>query len=92
MLRITKILEDEKTVRLRLDGRLDGSTLADLEAIILQSKNGRTKLITLDLAGVVFIDEASVKLLRKMKDQISIVNASLFVKTLIGDVLDDRID
>jgi anti-anti-sigma regulatory factor len=93
MLRITKTLEDEKTIRLSLDGRIDESSMSELEASVVQSRNGGGKSVTLDFAGVLFIDEPALKVLRKIKDhRLTIVNGSLFVKTLLGDLLDDRGD
>jgi anti-anti-sigma regulatory factor len=93
MLRITKTLEDEKTIRLSLDGRIDESSMSELEASVVQSRNGGGKSVTLDFAGVVFIDEAGLQLLQNIKDhRTTIVNCSLFVKTLLGDLLDDRGD
>jgi ABC-type transporter Mla MlaB component len=93
MLRITKILEDENTIRLSLDGRVDGSSMAELEASVVQYRNGGGKSVTLDFAGVLFIDEAGLKLLQKIKDhRITIINCSLFVKTLLGDLFHDRGD
>jgi anti-anti-sigma regulatory factor len=65
--------------------------MSELEASVVQYRNGGGRSVTLDFSGVVFIDEAGLRLLRKIKDdRINIVNCSLFVKTLLGDVLDDR--
>jgi anti-anti-sigma regulatory factor len=93
MLRITKTLEGKKTMRLNLDGRVDRSSMSELEASVIQYRNGGGKSVTLDFAGVVFIDEAGLTLLERLKDRrITIVNCSLFVKTLLGDLLDGRGD
>ena len=90
MLRITKTFDDERTVHLRLDGRVDESMLSELEQSVLEHRNKRGKAITLDFSGVVFIDDAGVRLLRKMKHKkLKIVNCSLFIKTLIGDLIEE---
>ena len=91
MLRITDVFEDEQTISLRLDGRVDETTVAELEESILQHRNGKGKRITLDFAGIVFINDVGVDLLRKIKDdRIRIVNCSLYVKSLLGDLIEEN--
>jgi len=66
------------------------SMLSELEQSVLEHRNKRGKAITLDFSGVVFIDDAGVRLLRKMKHKkLKIVNCSLFIKTLIGDLIEE---
>jgi anti-anti-sigma regulatory factor len=90
MLRITKTFDDERTVQLRLDGRVDESMLSELEQSVVAHRNQRGKAITLDFSGVVFIDDAGVKFLRKMKKKnLKIINCSLFIRTLIGDLVEE---
>jgi anti-anti-sigma regulatory factor len=90
MLRITKTFDDESKVQLRLDGRVDKSMLPQLEQSVVEQRNSRGKAITLDFSGVVFIDDAGVKLLKRMKHKkLKIVNCSLFIKTLIGDLIEE---
>lgn len=90
MLRITKTFADERTVQLRLDGRVDESMLSELEQSVVGHRNRRGKAITLDFSGVVFIDDAGVKLLRKMKNRnLKIINCSVFIKTVIGDLAEE---
>jgi anti-anti-sigma regulatory factor len=92
MLRITKTFDDERTVYLRLDGRVDESVLSELKQSVLEHRNKRDKAITLDFSGVVFVDDAGVKFLRKkMKHKrVKIVDCSLFIKTLIGDLIEEE--
>ena len=89
MLRITKTFEDQNSVDLRLDGRVDESTVGELQESVAEHRNGRHKAIVLDFGGVVFINDAGIELLRKVKDKrVTIRNCSLFVKTLLGDLID----
>jgi anti-anti-sigma regulatory factor len=89
MLRITKTFEDQDMVQLRLDGRVDESTIGNLEESVAEHRNGKHKAITLDFGGVVFINDAGIEILRKVKDErVTIRNCSLFVKTLLGDLID----
>ena len=76
-------------VQLRLDGRVDESTIGNLEESVAEHRNGKHKAITLDFGGVVFINDAGIEILRKVKDErVTIRNCSLFVKTLLGDLID----
>ena len=88
MLRITKTFEDQNTVELRLDGRLDESTVGELAESVAEHRNGNDKAITLDFGGVVFINDAGIEILHKVKNErVAIKNCSLFVKTLLADLI-----
>ncbi|MGH7833194.1 MAG: STAS domain-containing protein [Candidatus Binatia bacterium] len=90
MLRISKTFEDNETITLRLDGRLDQASAAELEENVREHRNGKSRAIILDFAGVVFVDDAGVELLRRVKDRRTrITNCSLFVKALISDFLEE---
>jgi anti-anti-sigma regulatory factor len=66
--------------------------LFELEQSVLAHRNQRGKAITLDFSGVVFIDDAGVKLLRKMKNKnLKIINCSVFIKTVIGDLAEEDV-
>jgi anti-anti-sigma regulatory factor len=83
-------MEDTETIRLRLDGRLDQASATELEENVREHRNGKSKAIILDFAGVVFVDDAAVELLRRIKDGgTQIINCSLFVKALISDFLEE---
>lgn len=84
MLSITKTLEDERRVQFRLDGSVDGAALFTLEKTMAQCTDGADKTITLDFAGVVFIDDDAARRVAQLKgDGIRIVNGSLFIETLL---------
>lgn len=84
MLRITETSEDKKTVTLKLDGRMVGESASDLEELCLHHRDERGKTVVLDFAGVAFIDNYGLKVLKKIKDnRILIVNYSLFIETLL---------
>ncbi|MGI0025772.1 MAG: hypothetical protein ACREA4_11610, partial [Nitrososphaera sp.] len=48
MLRITETPKDEKTVILRLDGKVVGTCVTDLERICMYYSKERTKTVVLD--------------------------------------------
>ncbi len=84
MLRITETSEDEKTVTLKLDGKMVGASASDLEELCLHHRDKRGKTVVLDFSGVAFIDNYGLKVLKKIKDsRVSIVNYSLFIETLL---------
>ena len=85
MLRITEISQDEKTVKLRLDGRLVEAWVSDLEEMCIHYRDEESKTVVLDLSGVTFIDNRGVRMLEKIKDgRLKIVNCSLFIEALLN--------
>jgi anti-anti-sigma regulatory factor len=88
MLRITEISEDDKTVKLRLDGRIVEAWVSDLEEICIHYRDEKRKTVVLDLSGVTFIDSRGVTMLEKMKDgRLKIVNCSLFIEALLNSLM-----
>ena len=87
MLRITENLENGKTVRLRLDGTLNALSLPELEEICSRHQTEDTKVILLDLAGVIFMtDEMAKKLVELRSDRLRIINCSPFIEMLLKTV------
>lgn len=87
MLRITQSSPDEETVSLRLDGTLTATTCGELEALCLQYQESDGKLIYLDMAGVVFMNEEVAKRLVELRsNRLSIINCSPFVEMLLRTV------
>jgi anti-anti-sigma regulatory factor len=84
MFRTTEISEDEKTVTLRLDGKLIDAWVSDLEKLCLYYKDEKNKAVVLDFSGVTFIDGKGVRMLENIKDEkIKITNCSLFIQKLL---------
>ena len=84
MLRITETSKDEKTVTLKLDGKMIGASVSDLEELCLHHRNEKGKTVVLDFSGVTFIDNHGLRILKKIKDnRLIIVNYSLFIETLL---------
>jgi anti-anti-sigma regulatory factor len=89
MLRITENAENENTVRLRLDGTVNSTSYAELEATCSRHRNlAQEKIIILvDMAGVVFMNnEVASKLARLRSEQLKIINCSPFIETLLNTV------
>lgn len=91
MLRITENTENGKTVRLRLDGTVDSASYAELEEAWERHHEGSGKIILIDMAGVVFMDnEAASRLAKFRSEQLRIINCSPFIETLLDRV--ERLD
>ena len=84
MLRITKNSHSGKTVSFRLDGTLTAASCADLEALCSHYQESEGKLVQLDMAGVVFMNEEVAKRLVELRsDRLSIINCSPFIEMLL---------
>jgi anti-anti-sigma regulatory factor len=90
MLRITEIYEGDKTVTLRLDGKVVGTRVSELEELCLHHRDEKNKIVVLDFGGVSFIDSSAVRMLGKIKDErIKITNCSPFIRSLLRDLITD---
>ncbi|HXV79788.1 MAG TPA: STAS domain-containing protein [Candidatus Binatia bacterium] len=88
MLRITENTENGKTVRLRLDGTVTSTSYGELEAVCARHQEERAKIILVDMAGVVFMDnEVASELARLRGEQLRIINCSPFIEMLLNTVL-----
>jgi len=75
MLRITETSKDEKTVTLRLDGRVVDVWISDLKRQCLYYRDKENKTVVIDFSGVTFINSEGIRMLEKIKDErVKIVN------------------
>ena len=87
MLRITENTENGKTVTLRLDGTVNSDSYAELEAACSRHREIPTKIIVVDMAGVVFMNkEMASKLAGLRSETFRIINCSPFIETLLNIV------
>lgn len=87
MLRITQSSPDDETVSLRLDGTLTATACGELEALCSEYQESDGKIIHLDMAGVVFMNEEVAKRLVELRsNRLSIINCSPFVEMLLSTV------
>jgi anti-anti-sigma regulatory factor len=85
MLRITEVSKDDKAINLRLEGKLIGKWIAELERLCLHYTDEENKIVVLDFSGVTFIERKGLRMLESIKDgQIKIVNCSPFIDSLLG--------
>lgn len=83
MLKITEHHEDDNTLRLRLDGTVDSTSLAELQNVLSQENGAHNLKVVLDMAGVVFMNEESADQLAKLRDTLHIINCSPFIEMLL---------
>jgi anti-anti-sigma regulatory factor len=83
LLKITKIAEDNRSVTLKLEGRIVGRWVNELKKECNKYLDKRSKQI-LDLSGVTFIDDQGIKMLKAMVgDQVELIRCSLFLSGLL---------
>jgi anti-anti-sigma regulatory factor len=87
MLRITENPENGITVRLRIEGKLTEAGYPELESICARHQDSKGKVLLLDMAGVVFMqDEVAKKLANLRGERLRIINCSPFIETLLATV------
>jgi hypothetical protein len=87
MLRITENAENGRTVRLRLDGTVTSTSYSELEAACTRHREAPEKIILVDMAGVVFMNnEMASKLAGLRSEKLRIINCSPFIETLLNTV------
>ncbi|MBM4260277.1 MAG: hypothetical protein FJ145_02435 [Deltaproteobacteria bacterium] len=88
MLKITEQYENEKTLRLRLDGTVDSTSLTELQNVLSQGNDTNGLTVILDTAGVTFMNEQAANQLAKLRNQsLHIVNGSPFIEMLLNSAL-----
>ena len=91
MLKITETSKEEKTVTLRLDGKISDDWIRELERVCLHYRDEENKIVVLDFSGVTFIDDNGVRMMKKIKnDQIRIINCSLFIRSCLPNLVDNN--
>lgn len=84
MLKITEQPENEKTLRLRLDGIVDSTTFAALQSVWTGRNDDAASTVILDMAGVTFMSaEAAIQLAELAKHSVHFVNCSPFIEMLL---------
>jgi anti-anti-sigma regulatory factor len=87
MLRITENSQNGEAIIFRLDGTLTVASCVELEAMCSQYQESDGKMIHLDMAGVVFMNEEVAKRLVELRtDRLSIINCSPFIEMLLKTV------
>ena len=75
---------DERTATLKLEGKIIGRWVAELEKECKKCLQRKIGLI-LDLSSVAFIGDQGIKMLQEMdKERVKLIGCSLFLKELLA--------
>ena len=82
-MKITKITEDDTCVTLKLEGRIVGQWVNELNKECKKYMGKRSRL-NLDLSGATFVDDQGIKMLRAVVgDQVKLIRSSLLLSELL---------
>ncbi len=85
MHRLTRLDHDASRTTIRLEGRLVAACLPSVSAVCGECLRGG-RALTIDLAGVAFLDDAAAAALRALRDAgAKLVGASAFVRALLEE-------
>ena len=85
MFKLTCEIVDEDTVTLKIEGRIVGRWVEELDAECKKCLAKKSKLV-IDLSGVSFIDDRGIKVLKGMRgDRTRLTGHSLFLSGLLDD-------
>lgn len=87
MLRITEHMENNRTVRLRLDGTISLQSFDDLKEACNRHLEETERMIILDMEGVDFMsDDAASRVALLQSESLRVINCSPFITTLLETV------
>ena len=84
MLRITQVSEDSDRVCLKVEGRVIGDWVAELDRTC-GSCLSQSRQITLDVSDVTYIDRQGIETLKRiLGENVQLTGANLLVQALLG--------
>lgn len=84
MLRITQVSEDNDTVCLKVEGRVIGDGVSELDRTCEYSLS-RNRRIILDMSDVTYIDRQGVDALKRiLGNNVQLTDATLLLQALLG--------
>ncbi|HBH80867.1 MAG TPA: hypothetical protein DDY39_13665 [Nitrospira sp.] len=84
MLRITQVSEDSDQVYLKVEGRVIGDGISELDRICANCLSENRRII-LDMSEVTYIDRQGVDALKRiLKNNAQLTGATLLVQALVG--------
>lgn len=85
MLRITVNLENDKAIRLRLDGTVSTDSFNELAQLCARHQRNGGQPVIVDMAGVNFMhDDAARKLAQLRTESVRAINCSPFIAALLN--------
>ena len=83
MLKVTLIEDGPKTITLKLEGRIAGQWVDELERECEKQLETHKKLV-LDVFGVTFVDDRGIRMLMSVGgDRVELIRCSLFISELL---------
>jgi len=83
MIRITRLPDDRGNIRLKVEGRLVGDWVSELDRVCAEYSSTKIR-VSLDLSDVSFIDGRGVEVLRTLSDKgFQLIGASLWIQSLL---------
>ncbi len=84
MLRITPMSDDGHTVHLKVEGRVVGDWVPELDQVCGSCLSQKKKVV-LDFTEVTFMDRRGVNVLKGLlRERVQITGASLIIQALLG--------
>lgn len=84
MLRITQVREDGDTIHLKVEGRVIGDGVSELDRTCEDSLS-RNQRIILDMSDVTYIDRHGVDALKRiLGNNVQLTDATLLLQALLG--------
>ncbi|MDA2910972.1 hypothetical protein MYX04_08585 [Nitrospiraceae bacterium AH_259_D15_M11_P09] len=84
MFRITPMSDDGQTVHLKVEGRVVGDWVAELDQVCGSCLSQKKKVV-LDFTEVTFMDRRGVNVLKGLlRERVQITGASLMIQALLG--------
>ncbi len=84
MLRITQVREDGDTIHLKVEGRVIGNSVSELDHTCKDCLS-RNRRIILDMSDVTYIDRQGVDALKRiLGNNVQLTDATLLLQALLG--------
>lgn len=84
MLRITQVREDGDTIHLKVEGRVIGDGVSELDRTC-EDRLSRNQRIILDMSDVTYIDRQGVDALKRiLGNNVQLTDATLLLQALLG--------
>ena len=84
MLRITQVREDGDTIHLKVEGRVIGDGVSELDRTC-EDRLSRNQRIILDMSDVTYIDRQGVDALKRiLGNNVQLTDSTLLLQALLG--------
>ncbi len=93
MFRITLLYKDDRSIKLKIDGRLSGSFVMELKKEYLKLQEENNIMLILDLSGVSYIESEAILMLEQLpSDSMKIVDSPIFIQKQLQHIISKETD